>query len=169
MKLIKLTNRFTGINVYVDFDKVTDIIECGIGTVLQCGEQSITVKESRKQIDKLVKQEKGELNMDYNFFNFFDYVENDTICIESFVIATSVVRESDTWVGENKIYQICGVVNECDEICLMFDDLDRLIEASREIYARESEADVFIKVINDKTLANSVDEFLELIKQAEEI
>ncbi|CAI3256105.1 hypothetical protein CIRMBP1233_00085 [Enterococcus cecorum] len=107
--------------------------------------------------------------MDYNFFNFFDYVENDTICIESFVIATSVVRESDTWVGENKMYQICGAFNECDEICLMFDDLDRLIEASREIYARESEADVFIKVINDKTLANSVDEFLELIKQAEEI
>ena len=73
MRLVKLTNRFTGIDVYVDFDKVTDIIECGIGTVLQCGEQSITVKESRKQIDKLVKQEKGELNMELIIFTTNGY------------------------------------------------------------------------------------------------
>ncbi len=54
----------------------------------------------------------------------------------------------------------------------MFDDLDELIEASREIYARKSEVlcdNIFITVINVEMVANSVDEFLEKIKQAEEI
>ena len=74
MRLIKLTNRFTGINVYVDFDKVTDIIECGMGTVLECGEQSVTVKESRKQIDEFLgKQEKGESNMGLIIFTINGY------------------------------------------------------------------------------------------------
>lgn len=107
--------------------------------------------------------------MDYNFF---DYVDNETIRIKDFVIATSLIRKSDTWASENKIYQICGVFNEYNEIFLMFDDLDRLIEASREIYARKSEVscdNIFITVINDEMVANSVDEFLEKIKQAEEI
>lgn len=103
MKLIKLTNRFTGFDVYVDFDKVTDIIECGMGTVLQCGEQSITVKESRKQIDELVKREKGELNMELIIFttNGYTYkftgVENLTpttngITFEYFGASTKVWR-----------------------------------------------------------------------------
>lgn len=68
MRLVKLANRFTGINVYVDFDKVTDIIECGSGTIILCGKQSVMVKESPKQIDKLVNQEKGELNMELIIF-----------------------------------------------------------------------------------------------------
>ena len=54
----------------------------------------------------------------------------------------------------------------------MFDDLDELIEARREIYARKSEVlcdNIFITVINVEMVANSVDEFLEKIKQAEEI
>lgn len=107
--------------------------------------------------------------MDYNFF---DYVDNETIHIKDFVIATSLIKKSDTWAGENKIYQICGVFNECNEIFLMFDDLDELIEASREIYARKSEVlcdNIFITVINVEMVANSVDEFLEKIKQAKEI
>lgn len=111
----------------------------------------------------------GDLAVDYNFF---DYVDNETIHIKNFVMATSLIRKSDTWASEDKIYQICGVVNECNEIFLMFDDLDRLIEASREIYARKSEVlcdNIFITVINVEMVANSVDEFLEKIKQAEEI
>ena len=35
MRLIKLTNALTEIDVYVDFDKVTDIIEFGRGTILR--------------------------------------------------------------------------------------------------------------------------------------
>lgn len=68
MRLVKLTNTFSGIDVYVDLDKVTDVIECGCGTILWCGEQSVMVKESPEQIDKLVKREKGELNMELIIF-----------------------------------------------------------------------------------------------------
>lgn len=106
MRLIKLTNRFTGINVYVDFDKVTDIIECGMGTVLECGEQSVTVKESRKQIDEFLgKQEKGESNMELIIFttNGYTYkfkgVKNLTpttngITFEYFGASTKVWRKA---------------------------------------------------------------------------
>ena len=73
MRLIKLTDSLTGERFYVDFDKVTDVIECGCGTILRCGEQSVTVKESIGQIDKLVKQEKGELNMELIIFTTNGY------------------------------------------------------------------------------------------------
>lgn len=68
MRFVKLTNIFTGIDVYVDLDKVTDVIECGMGTILRCGEQSVTVKESIGQIYELEKREKGELNMELIIF-----------------------------------------------------------------------------------------------------
>lgn len=68
MRLVKLTNTFSGIDVYVDLDKVTDVIECGCGTILRCGEQSVTVKESIGRIYELEKQEKGELNMELIIF-----------------------------------------------------------------------------------------------------
>ena len=67
MRLIKLTNTSTGIDVYIDFDKVTDIEYKG-STIIWCGEQSVMVKESPEQIDKLVKREKGELNMELIIF-----------------------------------------------------------------------------------------------------
>ena len=68
MRFVKLTNIFSGIDVYVDLDKVTDVIECGMGTILRCGEQSVTVKESIGQIYELEKREKGELNMELIIF-----------------------------------------------------------------------------------------------------
>ena len=56
MELIKLTHSLTENGVYVDFDKVTDIIECEWYTIIWCDTQSITVKESPEQIAKLIKQ-----------------------------------------------------------------------------------------------------------------
>lgn len=105
MRLIKLTNPLTGIDVYVDFDKVTDIIECGSGTIILCGKQSMMVKESPKQIDKLVKQEKGELNMELIIFTTsghtykFTGVKNLTpttngITFEYFGASTKVWRKA---------------------------------------------------------------------------
>lgn len=67
MRLIKLTNTLTENDVYVDFDKVTDIEYKG-STIIWCGEQSVMVKESPELIDKLVKQEKGESNMELIIF-----------------------------------------------------------------------------------------------------
>ncbi|MEQ3473238.1 hypothetical protein [Enterococcus cecorum] len=63
MRLVKLTDSLTEERFYVDFDKVTDI-ECKGITIIWCGEQSVMVKETPEQIDKLVKREKGELNME---------------------------------------------------------------------------------------------------------
>lgn len=73
MKLIRLTNTFSGIDVYVDLEKATDVIECGCGTILRCGEQSVTVKESIGQIYELEKQEKGDLNMELIIFTINGY------------------------------------------------------------------------------------------------
>lgn len=58
MRLIKLTHSLAEKDVYVDFDKVTDIIECEWHTIIWCDTQSITVKESPEQITKLVKRAK---------------------------------------------------------------------------------------------------------------
>lgn len=73
MRLIKLTHSLAEKDVYVDFDKVTDVIECGMGTILRCGEQSVTVKESIGQIYELEKREKGELNMELIIFTINGY------------------------------------------------------------------------------------------------
>ena len=105
MRLVKLTALWTGINVYVDFDKVTDIIECNRGTILRRGERSIVVKERPKQIDELVKREKGELNMELIIFttNGYTYkfkgVKNLTpttngITFEYFGASTKVWRKA---------------------------------------------------------------------------
>ncbi|CAI3349127.1 hypothetical protein CIRMBP1197_01014 [Enterococcus cecorum] len=72
MRLIKLTNTLTENDVYVDFDKVTDIEYKG-STIIWCGEQSVMVKEIPEQIDKLVKREKGELNMELIIFTINGY------------------------------------------------------------------------------------------------
>lgn len=105
MRLVKLTNTFSGIDVYVDLEKVTDVIECGCGTILRCGEQSVTVKESIGQIYELGKQEKGELNMELIIFTTnghtykFTGVKNLTpttngIVFEYFGASTKVWRKA---------------------------------------------------------------------------
>ena len=102
MRLIKLTDSLTEERFYVDFDKVTDIEYKG-NTIIWCGEHSVMVKESSKQIDELVKQEKGELNMELIIFttNGYTYkfkgVKNLTpttngITFEYFGVATKVWR-----------------------------------------------------------------------------
>lgn len=59
MRMIKLTHSVTEKGIYVDFDKVTDIIEPKSKgyTVIWCDTtQYIPVKESPEQIAKLVKR-----------------------------------------------------------------------------------------------------------------
>lgn len=60
MRLIKLTHSVTEKGIYVDFDKVIDVIfvERKGYTIIWCEAQSITVKESPEQIAKLIKQAK---------------------------------------------------------------------------------------------------------------
>lgn len=110
MRLIKLTNTLTGIDVYIDFDKVTDIEYKG-STIIWCGEQSVMVKESPELIDKLVKREKGELNMELIIFTTnghtykFTGVKNLTpttngITFEYFGVSTKVLRTATfDWRG----------------------------------------------------------------------
>lgn len=68
MRLIKLTHSLTEEDVYVDFDEVVDIIERKNDTLIRQGTHVIKVKEKPKQIDELVKREKGELNMELIIF-----------------------------------------------------------------------------------------------------
>ena len=69
-------------------------------------------------------------------WNFFDYVDNSTIWLKDFVIATTLIRKSDTWKKkDNEFFIICGLDIPRDKIfCLMFSDLDECINASRSIY-----------------------------------
>lgn len=62
MKLIKLTHSVTEKGIYVDFDKVTDVIavERKGYTIIWCETQHITVKESPEKINKLVKKAKSK-------------------------------------------------------------------------------------------------------------
>lgn len=57
MKLIKLTHSVTEKGIYVDFDKVIDVIfvERKGYTIIWCDTQSITVKESPEQIRTMEK------------------------------------------------------------------------------------------------------------------
>lgn len=110
MRLVKLTDGETDEKIYVDFDKVTDIEYKGI-TIIWCGEQSVMVKESPKQIDELVKREKGELNMELIIFTINGYtykfkgVKNLTpttngITFEYLGVATKVWRTATfDWRG----------------------------------------------------------------------
>lgn len=104
MRLIKLTDSLTGERFYVDFDKVTDIEYKG-STIIWCGEQSVMVKEIPELIDKLVKREKGDLNMELIIFttNGYTYkfknVKNLTpttngIVFEYFGASTKVWRKA---------------------------------------------------------------------------
>lgn len=104
MRLVKLTDSLTEERFYVDFDKVTDIEYKG-STIIWCGEQSVMVKESPKQIDELVKREKGELRMELIIFTTngctykFTNVKNLTpttngITFEYFGASTKVWRKA---------------------------------------------------------------------------
>lgn len=69
-------------------------------------------------------------------YNFFDYVDKDTIHLNDFVIATTLIRKSETWKKkDNEFFIICGLDIPRDKIfCLMFSDLNECINASRIIY-----------------------------------
>lgn len=81
-------------------------------------------------------------------WNYFDYVDNSAIWLRDFVIATTLIRKSDTWVGENRFYVICMMTKEYDELYyLTFNDLDEFIKASREIH---------IKLIEKELLSSEI-------------
>lgn len=62
MRLISLTHSVTEKRIYVDFDKVEDIIERKGDTLIWQGTHAITVKESPKQIaNKLSKKTSKEI------------------------------------------------------------------------------------------------------------
>lgn len=62
MKLIRLTHSVTGKRIYVDFDKVVDIIERKSETLIWQDTHAITVKESPEQIaTKLAKKTSKEI------------------------------------------------------------------------------------------------------------
>lgn len=70
-------------------------------------------------------------------WNYFDYVDNSAIWLRDFVIATTLVRKSDTWVGENKFYIICMLSKEYEELYyLTFNDIEEFIKTSREIHIK---------------------------------
>lgn len=62
MRLIRLTHSVTEKRIYVDFDKVEDIIERKGDTLIWQGTHAITVKESPEQIaNKLSKKTSKEI------------------------------------------------------------------------------------------------------------
>ena len=62
MKLIRLTCSITKKKIYVDFDKVVDMIERKRDTIIWQDTYAITVKESPEQIaTKLAKKTKKEM------------------------------------------------------------------------------------------------------------
>lgn len=69
-------------------------------------------------------------------WNFFDYVDNSEIWLKDFVMATTLIRKSETWKKkDNEFFIICGLDIPRDKIfCLMFSDLNECINASRSIY-----------------------------------
>lgn len=83
-------------------------------------------------------------------WNFFDYVDNNSaIWLKDFVMATTLIRKSDTWIGENRFYVICMLNDVYDELYyLTFNDLEKFIEASRKIYIKLKEKGVSSSEIN---------------------
>ena len=82
-------------------------------------------------------------------WNYFDYADNSTIWLRDFVIATTLIRKSDTWVGENKFYIICMLNKEYDELYyLTFNDLEYFIKASREIHIKLAKKELPTSEIN---------------------
>lgn len=90
-------------------------------------------------------------------WNFFDYVDNSAIWLKDFVVATTLIRKSDTWVGENKFYVICMMNKEYDELYyLTFNELDEFIKASRDIH---------IKLIKKELSTNDINVAVAVISE----
>lgn len=82
-------------------------------------------------------------------WNFFDYVDNSVIWLKNFVMATTLIRKSDTWVGENRFYVICMLNDVYDELYyLTFNDIEEFIKASRKIYIKLIEKELSSSEIN---------------------
>ena len=82
-------------------------------------------------------------------WNYFDYVDNSAIFLRDFVIATTLIRKSDTWVGKNKFYVICMMNKWYDELYyLTFNDLEDFIKASRKIHIKLIEKELSTNDIN---------------------
>lgn len=60
MRLIRLTHSVTEKRIYVDFDKVEDIIERKRDTLIWQDTHAITVKESPEQIAKKLAKKPSE-------------------------------------------------------------------------------------------------------------
>lgn len=118
-------------------------------------------------------------------WNYFDYVDNSAIFLKDFVIATTLIRKSDTWVGGNKFYVIC-MLNDVDELYyLTFNDLEEFIKASRKIHIKliekelpSSEIDIAVAVMsedkrhlyNDKNKRlKSINSFIKHFEEANEL
>lgn len=117
-------------------------------------------------------------------WNFFDYVDNSAIWLKDFVMATTLIKKSDTWVGENRFYVICMLNDVYDELYyLTFNDLEEFIKAGREIYIKliekelsSSEINIAVAVISEdkkhlyknkrlKNINNFVDKYIkEVVK-----
>lgn len=108
-------------------------------------------------------------------YNFFDYVDKDTIHLKDFVIATTLIRKSETWKKKDNAYFIGGLDIPKDKIfCLMFSDLNECINASRSIYKalreHKSRFDMNVmvttgevdddKVLDELVILNDTNEFV---------
>ena len=107
-------------------------------------------------------------------WNFFDYVDKDEIHLKDFVIATTLIKKSETWKKKDNAFFICGLDILRDKIfCLMFSDLNECINASRSIYKalheHKSRFDINVmvgtgeiddKVLDEVEILNDTNEFV---------
>lgn len=106
-------------------------------------------------------------------YNFFDYVDNSEIWLKDFVMATTLIRKSETWKKkDNEFFIICGLDIPRDKIfCLMFSDLNECINASRSIYKalheHKSRFDISVMVTTAEIDDTVLDE-VEILNDANE-
>ena len=108
-------------------------------------------------------------------WNYFDYVDNSEIWLKDFVMATTLIRKSETWKKkDNEFFIICGLDIPRDKIfCLMFNDLNECINASRSIYKTLHEhkspfginvmvtvGEIDDKVLGEVEILNDINEFV---------
>lgn len=107
-------------------------------------------------------------------YNFFDYVDSGEIYLGDFVIATMLIRKSETWGKKDNAFFICGLDIPSDKIfCLMFSDLNECINASRSIYKALHEhkspfgisvmvitGEIDDKVLDELEILNDTNEFI---------
>lgn len=106
-------------------------------------------------------------------WNYFDYVDNSEIWLKDFVMATTLIRKSETWKKkDNEFFIICGLDIPRDKIfCLMFSDLNECINASRSIYKalheHKSRFDISVMVTTAEIDDTVLDE-VEILNDANE-